>query len=178
MQMSTRIRIPFLAMAIALIIVLSQITIPLGPVPFTLQTVAIGLIACLFSTKEALLVVGAYLVLGAIGLPVFAGLSGGILHLLGPTAGFLWGFLPFAWLTSSFTWTNTFGRLLVRTFIGDSLCLLTGWVGFGIVTGASWMTAFNTVILPFLIPEILKCLLVALIIRGLHPLLQKTAYFW
>ena len=78
------------AIGAALIAVLAQITLPIGPVPFTLQNFAIGLIATVFRPREAVLSVGLYLLLGAIGLPVFAGGGAGLQALVGPTAGYLW----------------------------------------------------------------------------------------
>ncbi|NTU90103.1 MAG: biotin transporter BioY [Actinobacteria bacterium] len=66
--------------------------VPLGPVPFTLQTAVLILCVVLLSPGEALAVVGGYLVLGAIGLPVFSGMRGGFGVILGPTGGFLIGF--------------------------------------------------------------------------------------
>ncbi|KXT78424.1 Substrate-specific component BioY of biotin ECF transporter [Streptococcus sp. DD13] len=89
------------AIGAALIAALSQIAVPLGPVPFTLQTLAIGLLATLFAPREAIASVSLYLLLGAIGLPVFAGFHGGFQVLIGPTGGFLWAFLIYAALTSS-----------------------------------------------------------------------------
>ena len=78
-----------IALGAALIAALSPFTIPLGPIPITLQTLAIGLIASIYRPKEATLSVVIYLLLGAIGLPVFAGGHGGIASFYGPTAGFL-----------------------------------------------------------------------------------------
>ena len=75
------------AIGAALIAVLAQISLPIGPVPFTLQNFAIGLIATVFRPREAVLSVGLYLLLGAIGLPVFAGGGAGFQALVGPTAG-------------------------------------------------------------------------------------------
>ena len=99
---NTRTRsLTYIAIGAALIAVLSQISIPLGPVPFTLQTLAIGLLATLYKPKEATLSVVLYLLLGAIGLPVFAGGSGGFQALFGATGGFLWAFILYGLLTSS-----------------------------------------------------------------------------
>ncbi len=81
----------YIAIGTALISTLSQISLSIGPVPFTLQTLAIGLVACLYKPKEAITSVSLYLVLGAIGLPVFR-FSSGFAALTGPTSGFLWGF--------------------------------------------------------------------------------------
>ena len=78
------------AIGAALIAVLAQISIPIGPVPFTLQNFAIGLIATVFRPREAVLSVGLYLLLGAIGIPVFASGGAGFHVLVGPSAGYLW----------------------------------------------------------------------------------------
>ena len=95
------------AVGAALIAVLAQITIPIGPVPFALQNMAVGLVATIFHRKEALLAVTLYLLLGAIGLPVFAGGSGGLQALVGPNAGYLWFYLFYALVTASLTSKNS-----------------------------------------------------------------------
>ena len=93
--------ITLIALGAALISALSPFQIPFGPIPITLQTLAIGLVASLFHPKEATLSVVIYLLLGAIGLPVFAGGSGGFHAFYGPTAGFLLFFPLRALVTSS-----------------------------------------------------------------------------
>lgn len=85
--------IVFVAIAIALTAACAMVTIPLGPIPFTLQNFAISFIVLTLKPKEAVAAIAGYLLLGAIGLPVFAGFSGGIAKLAGPTGGFLWGYL-------------------------------------------------------------------------------------
>ncbi|WP_251213227.1 biotin transporter BioY [Adlercreutzia murintestinalis] len=77
----------------ALIAVCSWFTIPIGPVPFTLQMFAIPFIICVLRPGEAIAAVAAYLALGAVGVPVFSGMRGGIGVLMGPTGGFLIGYL-------------------------------------------------------------------------------------
>ena len=115
-QTSTR-SLSYIAIGAALIAVLSQIIIPAGPVPFTLQTTAVGLIASLYKSKEASLSVIFYLLLGAIGLPVFAGGSGGFQALFGATGGFLWGFILYGFITSSLTNSrSSFLRLFLHAF--------------------------------------------------------------
>ena len=95
------------AIGAALIAVLAQITIPIGPVPFTLQNFAIGLIATVFRPREAVLSVALYLLLGGIGLPVFAGGAAGFHVLVGPSAGYLWFDLVYAGLASYLIHTNS-----------------------------------------------------------------------
>ena len=76
----------------AIIVICSLITIP-SVIPFTLQTFALFTIIGILGTKKAFLSVLLYLLLGAVGLPVFSGFRGGIGHLFGVTGGYLLGFL-------------------------------------------------------------------------------------
>ena len=89
-----------ISIGVAMISVLSQFTIPFGPIPLTLQTLMIGIIGTIYKPSHAFVTVCLYLLLGFLGFPVFAGGAGGASHFLGPTAGFLL-FFPFrAWITS------------------------------------------------------------------------------
>ena len=81
--------------AVALLAVSAMVTVPLGPVPFTLQTLVLAMLPAILGGRGAVAAVGLYLLAGALGLPVFSGFSGGVGQLLGPTGGFLWG-LPSA----------------------------------------------------------------------------------
>jgi biotin transport system substrate-specific component len=152
-------------LSIALLSVGAAIQLPLGPIPFTLQTLMFVLIVLVLTPAEALVAVGGYLVLGAIGLPVFAGFRGGFGVLLGPTGGFLAGFFVAALFTG-----------LMRTLLGskaqslwlsvtlDVLCVLvatgicyafgTWWFAFS--TGASISAALAACVIPFLVPDVFK----------------------
>jgi len=82
-----------LVLAGSLVIALSaQATVPLWPVPMTLQTLAVLVVGAALGPRLGALAALAYLAEGAAGLPVFAGLSGGAMHLAGPTAGYLFAF--------------------------------------------------------------------------------------
>lgn len=86
----------YVALMAALMAVCAWITIPVGPVPFTMQTFAVFAALGLLGGKRGTLAVVVYLLLGLVGLPVFAGFSSGAAALLGPTGGFLLGFLASA----------------------------------------------------------------------------------
>ena len=77
----------------ALLAVSAMVTVALGPVPFTLQTLVLAMLPAALGGQGSVVAVGLYLLMGALGLPVFSGFSGGVGQLLGPTGGFLWGFL-------------------------------------------------------------------------------------
>ncbi len=93
-QDSSRTRsIAFIGLTIAIIAVSAWITVPLGPVPFTLQMFAITFAIVVLKPREAIAAIAGYLLLGAVGVPVFSGMRGGIGVLAGPTGGFLWGYI-------------------------------------------------------------------------------------
>ena len=120
----------------------SWISIP-APVPFTLQTFAVFLAPGLLGGKMGTIAVGTYLLLGAVGLPVFAGFSGGIGVLLGATGGYLLGFL----LTTLVVWLAEIALgtsqpvFLASALVGQGLCYLFGSVCCGIASCTEHMCA-------------------------------------
>ncbi|MGU7964962.1 biotin transporter BioY [Streptococcus suis] len=168
----------YIAIGTALISTLSQISLSIGPVPFTLQTLAIGLVACLYKPREAITSVSLYLVLGAIGLPVFAGFSGGFAALTGPTSGFLWGFLLYTIITSALTKSDSSPiTIFLACLLGTSICFLLGCFVFKLVSGASWTDTIGWTVLPFILPDLAKITLVMICHRLLQPVIKKEAYF-
>ena len=93
-------RLATMAVLVAVLAVCSQLAVPVGNVPITAQTAAVMLIALLLSPKYAALTVAVYILAGGIGLPFFANFKGGFGTLLGPTGGYLYGFVFSAFLIS------------------------------------------------------------------------------
>lgn len=148
----------------AIIAVLSQIVIPAGLVPFTMQTFAVGLVATVLGKKHGTLAVFIYLLVGLVGLPVYAGFSSGIGALLGPTGGFLVGFLANAfltgWLVEKF-WNNL-PWAIAANLLGAFATLLFGtlWMQFSL--DLSFASAMASGFIPFILPGIIKAVAAAL----------------
>lgn len=85
--------VAFVGLTIAIMAVSAWVTVPLGPIPFTLQMFAIVFAIVVLTPKQAVAAIAGYLLIGAVGVPVFSGMRGGIGVLAGPTGGFLWGYL-------------------------------------------------------------------------------------
>lgn len=85
--------IALIGMSIAITAVCAWISIPLGPIPFTMQMFAVTFFICILTPSEAIATVFGYILIGAVGVPVFSGMRGGIGVLMGPTGGFLLGYL-------------------------------------------------------------------------------------
>jgi biotin transport system substrate-specific component len=144
----------------ALTAVGGMVAVPLpGGVPFTMQTAFVLLAGSRLGPRLGALSQATYLALGAVGAPVFAGMGGGVGHLLGPTGGFLLGFPAAAWLT---------GWLVVRhpSPAGYRMAALAGLVPvylLGAVRLAHFIPgeAISRGVIPFLLPDMLKALLAA-----------------
>lgn len=159
------------ALCAALIAVCAWISIP-ATVPFTLQTFAIFAALGLLGGKRGTVAVAVYLLLGAIGVPVFAGFQGGIGALLGTTGGYLLGFL----LTALIEWGmearfgSKTGVFLLSAVLGMLVCYAFGTAWYLVVyartKGAiSLATALGWCVVPFLIPDAVKIAL-AVLLRG------------
>jgi len=142
---------------IALCSKVSMVT-PFSPVPFTLQSHAVLLLAMVLGTRGAFYSVCAFLVQGAMGLPVFAHPLG----LLGPTGGYLLSYLlvvPFVgWAFTTWGASSFVRRFSVLT-IASAMILFCGmvWLSFWI----GWQAAFVTGVLPFVITDLMKVVLLA-----------------
>ena len=148
----------YTAMFAALIAVCSILSIPIGSVPITLQTFAVCLTAAMLGWKRGTLSVLIYILLGTVGLPVFAGLKGGLGVLIGPTGGYIIGFLPAAVLIG-FIAEKTGRKVLplaLGMMAGVLICYAVGTVWFMAVTGRGLGEALALCIVPFLIPDALK----------------------
>ena len=161
-----------IALMSVVLILCSIITLP-SMVPFTLQTFGIALAVGLLGIKSGLLSVVVYLLLGLIGLPVFAGMQGGVGVFLGPTGGYLIGFLPMVLLSG---WLMKNKTKLWQRYLALALGLLvdyaigTLWYLF-VYAGSSGgiATAITLCVLPYLLPDALKLLGASIIIQKLKP---------
>ena len=166
------------AIGAALIAVLAQISLPIGPVPFTLQNFAIGLIATVFRPREAVLSVALYLLLGAIGLPVFAGGGAGFHVLVGPSAGYLWFDLVYAGLTSYLIHQKSgYIRIFLANLLGDSLVFVGGILSLHLLAGMPLDKALAVGVLPFILPDLGKIIAISFISRPLLERLKSLPYF-
>ena len=166
------------AIGAALIAVLAQISLPIGPVPFTLQNFAIGLIATVFRPREAVLSVALYLLLGAIGLPVFAGGGAGFHILIGPSAGYLWFDLLYAAITSYLIHSkSSMIRIFLANLLGDSLVFVGGILGLHFLASMPFDKVLAVGVIPFIIPDLAKIIAISFIGKALLKRLTKDKSF-
>ena len=149
----------------AIIAVLAQISIPLpGGVPLTMQTLAVGLAGIILKSKKGFIAVLIYVLMGAIGIPVFANLTGGIGIIVGPTGGFIISFPIMAFIIGVVSEkTNKKSLIFIGFLIGTVISYLIGTIQFSIVTGESFYKGIMLCVLPFVLTDIIKGILASLI---------------
>ncbi len=158
----------------ALTAVGAYIAIPIGPVPIVLQNLFVYLTGLLLGSRWGLMGIGAYLLAGAVGLPVFAGGKGGIGHLIGPTGGYLLGFLPAVALIGMITERNE-GKLLfaiVALIAGTVVIYACGVTWLSIITGMTIVKSLVVGMVPFLIGDAIKITAALFIAKSLRPMMQ------
>lgn len=141
----------------AVLTVLSQISIPMpSGVPVTLQTFGVSLCAATLGWRAGMMTVGIYLLLGALGLPVFSGMAGGFGILLGPTGGFLIGFLCLSYGLGKVASEKRKSRVLATAGLGLISCHLLGILWFMQLMDVSFGKAAVLVSVPYLVKDALS----------------------
>ncbi len=163
----------FIALFSAIISVCAFVTIP-SPIPFTLQTLGVFCALTVLGGKQGFICIILYIFSGIIGLPVFAGFSGGIGYLAGATGGFIFGFVFTAIIYGVIT--HIFGNSSKSKAVGLFSGLLACYV-----SGAAWYTVFflkdlsfegfsttlMICVVPFIIPDLIKIAVAILISKKL-----------
>jgi Uncharacterized conserved protein len=144
----------------AIIGIFSQIIIPLGLIPLSLQTFIVGLTVTLLGKKVGTWSIICYLLLGLMGLPVFAGAKSGFGALLGPTGGYLLGFLITGLLLGSLLTLRpkTVTWVTLANLISFLVTLLFGSIWLKFAADLTWTAAFSGGFLSFLLPEVIKAI--------------------
>ena len=170
-------RVTTAALLAALLAVSAVIAVPIGTVPLTLQVFVVVLIALLVPPGWAALAVGTYLLVGALGLPVFAGARGGLGVLVGPTGGYLVGFFIGAVVGAALG--RLAGRRLRPRWWGDAIVGIVviliiyacGCAQLAAVAHLGASAAFFAGVAPFIVPDAVK----AAVAVGLAPVVRRAA---
>jgi len=159
----------------ALTAVGAYISIPIGPVPIVLQNMFVLIAGLLLGSRWGLASIAVYLLAGTFGLPVFAGGTGGIGHIAGPTGGYLIGFLPAVFLTGIIS-EKTPGRIrfdVLAMVSGSLMVYLFGVAWLKTVTGMSLGKTMAVGMYPFLIGDTLKIAAAVSVVKIIRPVMEK-----
>ena len=153
----------------------AYIYVPLGPVPIVLANLFVFLAGLLLGSRWALVSMGLYLLLGAMGIPVFSGGRGGLAHFVGPTGGYLVGYALAAWIIG---WISGKSR---GNVILEGIAVLAGGLsiyGLGVPwlkMGAhlSWSKALVVGFVPFIFGDLVKGCAAIAVAHAIRPSLRR-----
>lgn len=163
------------ALVAALLMAVSGLALPVGVVPVTLQIFVVVLAALLLSPRWAAVSLGVYLLAGAVGLPVFSGMRGGLGILVGPTGGYLWGFVAGA-VAGSFVRIALERATGRRGVVADApaaavvvvAVYATGWLQLAAVAHLAPGAAFAAGVLPFIAIDVAKAAAAVAVAAGVR----------
>ncbi|MBR2995956.1 MAG: biotin transporter BioY [Lachnospiraceae bacterium] len=147
-----------IALMAAILCVLGPVSLPIGPVPISLTTLAIYFIVYLVGTKRSVIACAIYILIGLVGLPVFSGYTGGPQKLLGPTGGYIIGYLPMIILMGLVVEKHKTNRVLCILAMEAATWVLyllgTAWLAHA--AGMTFRAALGVGVLPFVLLDLVK----------------------
>jgi biotin transport system substrate-specific component len=147
-------------------------------VPIVLSTLFVLLAGLLLGSRWGLASMGLYLLVGAIGMPVFAGGRGGLAHFFGPTGGYLFGYILSAWITGLIS-EHSRGLLILEIFavaVGSLTIYSLGIPWLKVVTQMSWPKTLIVGMVPFLIGDAVKASVALVLARAIRPILHRQLH--
>ena len=161
----------FVALCVAIMAVSAWVTVPIGPVPITLQMFAIVFSILVLTPKQCIAAICFYVLLSAIGAPVFSGMRGGFGVLAGPTGGFIWGFvlgvIVAVGLLALFR-SRGIDNVFVAVLVGIVFTVVSyacGTVQFMSIAHVNMMGALAVTVFPFVLLDLGKIVCAALVAR-------------
>ena len=165
-----------IAVMSALTVVCSWITvhIPVISVPFTLQTFAVFFALEFIGGRNGTISFFVFILLGALGVPVFSGFNGGFGHLFGPTGGYLIGFVFSCLICWAFEKRFGYKSALHYVVLAAALiaCYFCGTVWFSLYTNTPFITSLSVCVVPFIAPDVLKISLAVLLSVRLRKIIK------
>jgi biotin transport system substrate-specific component len=159
----------------ALTAVGAYIYIPVGPVPIVLSTLFVLLSGLLLGGRWGLASMGIYLLVGAMGIPVFAGGKGGLAHFAGPTGGYLFGYVLSAWVAGFISRRGRGSAALdaIAVVLGSLSIYLIGVPWLKVVANLSWSKTWMVGMVPFLVGDAVKGAAALILARSARPMISR-----
>lgn len=168
-----------IALLAAVLCILAPLSIPIGPVPISLTNLVLYFFVFIVGTRRTSIAFIIYMLLGMVGLPVFSGFSGGLGKLVGPTGGYIIGFLPMVIVMGLFIEKHR--KASVKNIILNTIVMeVCTWIPY--LLGTAWLAysakmtftaALAAGVLPFIVEDLIKMVLAAIVAPGIHGQLLK-----
>lgn len=175
------VRLVLCALFAAILCICSPLTIPIGPIPFSMAIFAVMLCGVVLDWRSAIISVLVYLALGLF-LPIFSGGKTGLSALPGPTGGYIWSYLlmiPVIFLIEQIPFRFPLGDILAA-FLGCvaaiAVCYLCGTIQFCFIAGVRFQKALSVCVIPFAPFDLLKAAAASLLGVSLRKILLRMGY--
>lgn len=158
-------QLTFMALMAAIMCILGPMSLPIGPVPITLTNLVIYFTVFVLGMKTGVGSYILYLLLGMVGLPVFSGYMGGLGKLVGPTGGYLIGFI-FMIVISGIILEKANRRLIptiIGWIIGTAVAYIFGTIWFVCIMHCSFICALTVCVFPFIPGDLIKIVIGSLL---------------
>lgn len=169
------------AIMLSILIVCSQIALPIGPVPITLQTLAVLMIGYSLNSKQAVLATTLYLIMGLAGLPIFSAFSGGPQSILMPSFGFIIGFIPSSYIQAKYLEKNSYleiKHLVISGILNFAITYIIGLVYMAAIlniymnSGLTLTGILMAGFIPFIPGDIVKLMTGILLAKQILPIIH------
>lgn len=153
------------------------LVLPFSPIPISLCTFAIYFVVYTFGMRIGVVSTGIYILIGFVGLPVFSNFTGGVGRLLGPTGGYLLGYLLLASIFGLFVnkWSTNKGMCFLGMIIGTLACYFVGTLWLSVQTSMSFLTALASGVLPFIPFDCIKMVVALFAGANIRKRLQRAS---
>lgn len=168
----------FIALMAALMCILGPLSIPIGSVPISFTNLVIYIIMYVLDTKRGTIAYLLYLLIGLVGVPVFSGFTSGPGKLLGPTGGYLIGFVFLAIITGLFTdrFAKNHALCIFGMILGTAVCYAFGTAWLAYSTQMTFSAALAVGVLPFIVEDLVKIVFSAFVGYALRVRLAKAGF--
>lgn len=164
------------AVAAAIICIFAPWKIPIGPIPITLATFAIYFVSATLGWRRGTIATAIYILLGAVGLPVFSGFMGGIHVVAGVTGGYIIGYIPLALITGFFAGMKKHWLMMPLGMILGTVALYTfGTAWYCLAARSALLPAVSMCVIPFVPFDLAKIAAAAMLAAGVKPTLDKLS---
>lgn len=176
--MSTK-QVTTVGLGAALMAVFSQISIPIPNVPLTFQLFGVVLLGIILPKKLSTLSLCVFVLLGAVGVPVFAGFKGGLSILVGATGGYLYSFVLAVYIVGAFSAKKNIICTIFGAYLGIGASYILGTIQLKYVVGMSWAAAISagTGAGVFLIKDIILVGVAIIVGRKIQTILKQSGIF-
>lgn len=164
-----------IALMTAITCIVAPLSIPIGPVPISLTNFAIYLALYILGWKKGTVSYLLYLLIGLVGVPVFSGFTGGIGKLLGPTGGYIIGFIPMAIIAGIVI--DKFSRRWIQfagLIVGTAVCYAFGTAWYCLQSGTNAAAALSLCVIPFIPVDLIKMIITIIAAPKIRKQLDKA----